>query len=130
MTNSELKTVLETMNITAYPEACAKATASFSVLSETIKTIQQVLKDDQKRSDLAQLIGNLQKEEKEKLQLTAACHLERIRQQNQSLQSESDPRITKLLEDGVNTLQAKIVACVERINEAIDEIRCAILDEE
>ena len=119
------------MNITAYPEACAKATASFSVLSETIKTIKQVLEDPpRKRIDLAKLIDNLQKEEKEKLQLTAACHLERIRQQNQVMQSESDPRVTKLLDDGVKTLQSKILACVERINEAIDEIRCAILDEE
>ena len=119
------------MNITAYPDACAKATASFSVLSETIKTIQQVLEEPARnRSDLANLIGNLQKEEKEKLQLTAACHLEQIRQRNQAMQSESDPRITKLLDDGVKALKTKILACVERINEAIDEIRCAILDED
>lgn len=128
---SGLNVVLQTMNMTAYPDACSKATASFSVLSETIKMIQEILASPtRKRADLTKLVAGLQANEKEKLHLTAAYHLERIRQQNQSVQPDSDPRITKLLNEGAKALQQKIQARVETINEVIDEIRCAIVDEE
>ena len=126
---SGLLIVLQTGNITSYPDACSKATASFSVLSETIKTIQEIFQSRQ-RLDLSKLIQQLQAFEKEKLQLTAAFHLERIRQRNQQQLQGDDPRITQLLTDGVVTLQQKIATCVENINEVLDELRCALLEEE
>ena len=115
--------------MTSYPDTCSKATASFSVLSETIKTIQEIL-ESRKRQDLSNLIQQLQNFEKEKLQLTAASHLERIRQRNQQQLEGEDPRITKLLKDGVASLQQKITTCIENINEVLDELRCALLEEE
>ena len=99
------------------------------MLSETIKTIQEILQS-RGRKDLAKLIVQLQSFEKEKLQLTAASHLERIRQQNQQGTEGEDARITKLLNDGVISLQQKIATCVENINEVLDEIRCSLLEEE
>ena len=98
-------------------------------------------KTNRNRSDLAKLLKQLQAHEKEKLHLTAAHHLERIRQRNNNIQyqtsngedegsSLSEDRVSQLLREGVASLQFKINACVESINEALDEIRCAILDEE
>jgi hypothetical protein len=122
-------TVLQTGNVTSYPDTCSKATASFSVLSETIKTIQEILQS-RKRTDLSKLIQQLQSYEKEKLQLTAAHHLERIRQQNQQQLEGEDARIEKLLKDGVTSLQQNIATCIENINEVLDELRCALLEED
>ena len=124
-----LQIVLQTGNMTTYPDACAKATASFSVLSETIKSIQELLESQRQRKDLSKFITQLQRYEKEKLYLTAACHLERIRERNQKVESEQDPRTAKLLRDGVQSLQQKIQAVVEQINEVLDEIRCVVLEE-
>lgn len=130
-----LKVVLQTGNLTSYPDTCSKATAAFSVLSETITAIQGILGSSQPRQTnntsknrRAKLIQQLQQQEKEKLHLTAAHHLERIRQRNQQLQSHADPRIDKLLQEGVTTLQTKIHHCVQQINETMEEIRCEILE--
>lgn len=121
--------VIDTGNFTSYPDTCSKATASFSVLSETIKMIQEIL-EFSARSDLSKLIQRLQSYEKEKLQLTAAHHLERIRQRNQQELEGEDSRISKLLKDGVGSLRQKIATCIENINEVLDELRCSLLDEE
>ncbi len=125
-----LRIVLETGNMTSYPDTCLKATASFAVLSETIKAIQDILTSQRRRKDLANLLSQLQGHEKEKLHMTAAHHLERIRQRNQQMQMDSDMRIEQLLDDGVQSLQGKIHACVEQINEVLDEIRCMVLEED
>ena len=143
-----LQVVLQTGNMTTYPETCSKATATFSVLSDTIRMVQETLSTRKKRPDLAKLLKQLQSHEKEKLHLTAAHHLERIRQRNNDMQlqqqqqrldsqnddqigsSSQDDRISQLLREGVASLQVKINTCVESINEVLEEIRCAILDEE
>lgn len=127
---SGLLMVLQTGNMTSYPDTCSKATASFSVLSDTIRVIKEILDSRYQRKDLSKLVTRLQNHEREKLQLTAAIHLERIRQRDQQIQAEQDPRISKLLQDGVQTLQQKIQTVVEQINEVLDEIRCSILEEE
>lgn len=121
--------MLQTGNVTSYPDTCSKVTASFSVLSETVKAIQVILAEERRRKDLSRVIAQLQSHEKEKLQLTAAHHLERIRRKNMA-DAKSDPRIEKLLGEGVRGLHVKIGSCVEQINETIDELRCALLEEE
>ena len=106
-------------------------TATFAVLSETIKSIQEIFASPERhKKDWAHLIQQLQQHEKEKLHLTAAHHLERIRQRDQQLQTESDPRIERLLQEGVATLQTKIHRCVQQINDIMEDIQCAILEEE
>jgi hypothetical protein len=113
--------------MTNYPNVCAEATASFSVLSDTINIIQTALADSRSRKDLRDLIANLQQHEKEKLSLTAALHLDRIRE---SQQVGGDERILELLRLGVVSLRTKIEACVDNINEALEELRYAMVEEE
>jgi hypothetical protein len=134
---SGLMVVLDTGNMTSYPDTCSKATASFSVLSETIKEIQTILRSSRKRTDLSNSIQQLQNLEKEKLHLTAAHHLERIRERanNQQLPGEeegtaADARIQKLLQEGVASLRQKIHQTIEVINEVLDDVRCALLEED
>jgi len=144
--------VLKSKNVTQYPQMCAEATASFSVLSDTINVVQQVLLQQSKKKspsnsneELSELVRNLQAHEREKLNLTAALHLERIREQQQQPQIEAggenledgngggsggggDVRIAQLLREGVKSLEQKIANCVEAINDDIEEIRCAMMD--
>ena len=112
---------------------CAHATAAFCVCSDTIIQIRTILFEQHGRTDLQTLLTNLQQYEKEKLNLTAALHLEQIRHRNENLNFKSqhtgDPRIGQLLQQGVQSLQHKVAACVENINETIEEIRYALLDE-
>jgi len=124
--------------MTSYPDTCSKATASFSVLSDTMKAIHEILQTDRSRKDLASLVTQLQGHEKEKLQLTAAYHLERVRQSSHYQLvvdeegggggTEEEIRIQNLLQGGVKTLHRKICTCVEKINEVIDEIRMELVD--
>ena len=112
--------------MTAYMSSCAHATAAFAVLSETINAVKTTFQDNAHK----QLLTQLQKHEKEKLNLTAAYHLERIRQQNNEneIGQVKDVRIAKLLDQGVQSLQQKLNACVEEINEVVEEIRYAMLE--
>jgi len=122
--------VLETGNMTGYPTICAEATASFSVQSDTINVIQRVLEEKHQRHDLKKLIETLQKHEKDKLNLTAALHLERIREKSQQVDTNGDERITALLRQGISSLRGNIQACVEEINEVIEELRITMVEEE
>ena len=120
--------------MTAYISSCAHTTAAFAVLSETIRAIRTTLAETHSRKDLGKLITKLQTNEKEKLNLTAAYHLERIRHQNENINSNSpdkvDHRISKLLSEGITSLQEKLDKIVEEINECLEEIRYALLEEE
>lgn len=113
---------------------CVEVTASFSVLSEMINAVQKVLTDKHDRSDLTVLISCLQKGEKEKLNLTAALHLERIRAQcqrqlvEQSMES-ADTRISSLLDQSVDSLKQKVADAVEDINEVLEELRLSLLED-
>ena len=132
-----LETVLSTGNITAYPGVVAAATASFAVLSNTINAIRTTLAEKHSRQDLDKLLGDLQRHEKEKLSTTAAWHLERIREKNEAAivndngaSVSADTRVHSMLQEGVVTLRSKIDELVEAINETLEEIRYATLEEE
>jgi len=130
---------LKSGNLSHYPSVCAEATASFSVLSETINAVRRILDETHKdRSDLTKLIARLQKVEQEKLNLTAALHLEKIRAQSQQQLDDQqrqredgavDTRIASLLEQGVASLKQRIATTVEEINETLEELRYALMDE-
>lgn len=149
---SGLETVLNTGNMTQYPQICAEATASFAVLSETMKMIQSIFINppslsllQQSRPALGRVLADLQRHEKEKLQLTAALHLERLRlsclshpqggddhegDDDDSNNNNDDRRTLDLVEQGVRYLSQKLTSCIENINDSIDEIRCTVMDEE
>ena len=124
-------------NITTYPPLCAKVTASFSVLSDTINAVKSTLEKTHSRKDISNVISQLQKSEGEKLNLTAALHLERLRLRNVQLEvgeggdsgGSSDDRAEMLLKDGIQSLEQKIPGVVERINEVLEELRCIAADE-
>uniref|UniRef100_A0A7R9VM29 Uncharacterized protein n=1 Tax=Pseudictyota dubia TaxID=2749911 RepID=A0A7R9VM29_9STRA len=124
-----LDTVISTGNITNYPSVCARATASFSVLSDTINTIRAILAEKHGRKDLTKLIGKLQRHEKEKLNTTAALHLERIREKNE-VAPDGDERIRQLLKGGVASLRAKVTELINEINEVLEELRYEMAEEE
>ena len=126
-------------NISTYPTLCAKVTASFSVLSDTINAVKSTLVE-MKRNDISNVIIQLQKSESEKLNLTAALHLERLRLRNSELdvavrgndgddEGDDDGRTIQLLKDGIKSLQSNISKVVELINEAMDELRCIAVEE-
>jgi cysteinyl-tRNA synthetase len=130
---SGLEGVLRTGNLSEYPVICAEVTASFSVVSETINAVQKSLKKKHERTDLSAVISRLQAGEKEKLSLTAALHLEKIRAQAQACIDKetlaSDTRISSLLSQGISSLQQKILATIDGINESLEELTMALDDE-
>ena len=129
---SGLSTILISRDITDYPALCAKVTASFSVLSDTINAAKSSLLEQHKRKDIAAVVEQLQKHECEKLNFTAALHLERLRLNNSELGvgNDADERAAKLLKESIQTLEGKISLTVQSINESIDELRCIAIDEE
>ena len=137
-THRGISTILVSGNITNYPTLCAKVTASFSVLSDTINAVKSTLEEQpKKRTDITSVITQLQKSEGEKLNLTAALHLEKLRLRNSQLElgegskafSSSDERTIKLLKDGIQSLERKISTAVKKINEDLEELRCIFADE-
>lgn len=125
-----LEIVLKTGNMSNYPEICVNATASFSVLSETIKTIDSILALTHKRNDLSGLLQSLQNSEREKLNLTAALHLEKFRFNGEAQgESTDDNRAAKLFSEGILALKQRVHKCVDCINEVLEELRCAIEEE-
>mmetsp|Transcript_5446 Transcript_5446/g.7612 ORF Transcript_5446/g.7612 Transcript_5446/m.7612 type:complete len:269 (+) Transcript_5446:89-895(+) len=127
-----LSTILLSRDITDYPALCAKVTASFSVLSDTINAAKSSLVEQHKRKDISTVVDQLQKQECDKLNFTAALHLERLRLNNSELGvgNDADERAKKLLKESIQTLQGKISLTVQSINESIDELRCIAVDEE
>lgn len=125
-----LKTILTTANLTSYPAICAKATASFSILSDSMNTIQKVLEEKHERKDLTKIIAALQKCEQEKLNVTAALHLEKIREQNELMQAAGDERSANLLKESVFTLGRRVATSIGDINELLEEIRYAMAEED
>ena len=133
-----LDDLLATGNLTAYPTVVAAATASFSVLSDTINAVREVLveggSDGTRREDLSKIIGELQRLEKDKLGKTAALHLERIREKNEAvsvgMEDGGDRRVLRMLQRGVAALRAEVRDIVEAINEVLEELRYAAADAE
>ncbi len=122
---SGLDRVLQTGNMSEYPVICACATASFAVLSDTITTIQSIVRPQKRNA--AQLIAKLQAQERDKLNVTAALHLERIRFESST--NATDDSVRYLLQEGVQSLRAKATTCIEQINEILEEIRMEVVDD-
>jgi redox-sensitive bicupin YhaK (pirin superfamily) len=139
--DAALQQVLNTGNLTAYPPACALATASFSMLSDTIRTVVEEMStrisssSNSSNSNLNQYIQwtrSLQGLEKEKLQFTAALHLERIRANNEQGLSggrNADDVVLGMLQQGIGELEQKIRKCASDINVVLEDLRCALVEE-
>jgi len=102
-----LEQILKTGNLSEYPVACSNATASFAILSSTVNIIKEILEKNFGRNDLRRLIEQLQQREKEKLNLT----------------------IGKFLNQGIIDLHNKLSSCIDEINEILDELKYATVEE-
>ena len=89
-------------------------------------------------------INDLQESERQKLQLTAAYHLEQIRANNLKKSNAStnrgddeedgdeqgiDERELLLLQNGIADMRSKIGACISDINSIIEDLRCTLVEE-
>lgn len=142
-----LGSVLMSNRLTDYPPACLAATAAFAVLSNTVSAVGEELSDraDSKKdplvltstsSSVMKWIRDLQESERQKLQLTAAYHLERIRannlkSSNNSYNDKDDMREPELslLNNGIADLRSKIETCRSDINSIIEDLRCALVEQ-
>ena len=143
-----LRKVLETNRLTDYPPACVAATAAFAVLSNTVSAVRDEVSDRAENgkdisavasvsSSVIKSIGDLQGLERQKLQLTAAYHLEQIRANNlkqpndgnnDDKDCEVDMGTLSLLNDGKAKLRSQIETCRSEINCIIDDLRCALVE--
>lgn len=71
--------VLKSRNISQYMEIVATVTAAFSTQSNLINSAKDCFEKVHGINEVFYLVRNLQEYEKEKLNLTAALHLERLR---------------------------------------------------
>ena len=129
-----LKTVLLSRKLTDYPPACLSATAAFSVLSDTVMAIRDEVStrienknDTEKKfeTSIVRSICELQSSEREKLQLTAAFHLECLRASNLK---QEDQRELQLLNSGQADLRSRIETCKTNINDILDDLRCGLTE--
>lgn len=120
--------------LVGYPVICAEATATFSVLSDSVKSVQKILLANHKRKQEYDMISRLQLYEQKKLNFTAALHLEKIRERNHHAKSSGngqiDDPIRSLVKESKLSLRKQIISTVEAINDVLEEIRYAWLDEE
>jgi hypothetical protein len=134
--NKGLQAVLATNHVGYYPTVCTEATAKFAIVGDTIQAVHATLderngttttndKNVSLRKETQRLVRTLQQYEKQKLQYTAALHLEQIRLHQTS---EDDHTSRKLLEDSTRTLHQKLTACISEINDVLEEIQCTLLD--
>lgn len=145
-----LEKVLVSKRLNDYPPACVAATAAFSVLSDTVTAVRDELsgrvdKNKMDSSDaqadvlsVISCIKSLQEAEKQKLQLTAAYHLEQIRandlkqpenDNDDDGQVEVDMRELSLLNNGIADLRSQIERCRSNINDVLDDLRCALVEQ-
>jgi hypothetical protein len=107
------KEILRSGDLTGYPQLSQGVTKQFSVLSQQINAIEGLLRAERLVRE-ANLIREVQEEEKKKLHLTVAQQLDTIRSQEsvddqeQSLFGHSIKKAVVQLEETVETINSKI----------------------
>lgn len=103
-----LKRALEARDPALYATGCEQVTTEFDSISKAINQAETEL-----QGAAAKAVRALQLAEKDKLELTAASHLAAFRR-------DPDPSI--------DHLNSSLVDVVTRINDAIDELKAALVD--
>ncbi|KAH7479860.1 hypothetical protein PRIC1_008587 [Phytophthora ramorum] len=111
-----------------FPAFCSGITEQFSAVSEQINRVEKLLRDEKQQVAIAQLLRQVQEEEKEKLLLTSAVLIEKMRLNDASKQPEPDDATIAFLERSVETLTTKHTACVVRINEILEDLHAESAD--
>ncbi|OWZ14329.1 hypothetical protein PHMEG_00012209 [Phytophthora megakarya] len=114
-----------------FPAFCSGITERFSAVSEQINKVESLLRE-KRQVPIAQLLRKVQVEEKEKLLLTSAVLIEKMRLSDAAKQTEPDESTIAFLERSVQTLTTKHTDCVVRINEILEDLgaESADLDDE
>jgi len=124
--DEKLRECLTELALSNYQVYAAHATAQFSAISNGIRTILAALlaknTDEEPTTGVTTPISNLQNHEREKLRLTAALHLEKIR-----AAAETDDKIKDLLSKSVVSYQNSLTDLGLKIEEEVDELRSALV---
>lgn len=106
-------------------------TAQFAELSKQVNTIESQLRT-QHRDDVADRLRHVQEMERDKLMLTSALGVEKMRLEDMQRrdEAEQDLQVTSLLESSIESLTKQHTDVIVRINEELDEIRIALIDED
>ncbi|TMW68329.1 hypothetical protein Poli38472_005797 [Pythium oligandrum] len=107
---------------------CTQITEQFAQVSQQVNAIETLLREKQ-RVALADLIRKVQGQEKEKLLLTSALAVERMRVTDMLTRPEPDAAILSLLEQSVAKMTAQHTEIIVTINELLDELRMELVDE-
>lgn len=118
--DKDLELVIKSKNMQRYVAVVANVTANFLTQSNLINSAKKCLIEIHNLRDIAKNISALQLHEKEKLNLTAALHLERLR--------ESENKGDRLLVEGIKSLRSKINRLIDQINEIIDELKYELME--
>ncbi|ETK78878.1 hypothetical protein L915_15191 [Phytophthora nicotianae] len=110
-----------------FPAFCSGITERFSAVSERINQVEKYLRD-KKQQVIADFIRKIQLEEKEKLLLTSAVLIEKMRLTDALKQPDPDESTVAFLERSVETLNGKHTECVVRINEVLEDLRAESAD--
>ncbi|RLN38038.1 hypothetical protein BBJ28_00001095 [Nothophytophthora sp. Chile5] len=113
---------------TQFPAFCADITAQFAAVSDRINSVEKLLRDERAQLAIAQLVRKVQLEEKEKLLMTSAVLIEKMRLGEAAKQAEPDAATVAFLERSVQTLTTKHTDCVMRINELLEDLRAESAD--
>ncbi|KAI9908072.1 hypothetical protein PsorP6_003532 [Peronosclerospora sorghi] len=100
----------------------SRITDRFSAVSEQINCIEKLLNAKQQNAT-ARLLRRLQLEEKEKLLLTSAVLIEKLRLSDAVKQPEPDDSTIAFLKRSIETLTNKHTECIVRINEILEDLR-------
>ncbi|CAI5711245.1 unnamed protein product [Peronospora destructor] len=111
-----------------FPAFCSEITDRFSAVNEQINLIENILRDEKQQVAIAQLLRKIQVEEKEKLLLTSAILIEKMRLSDAATHHEPDDSIIANLERSAKALTTKHTDCVVRINEILQELRAEAAD--
>ncbi|KAG7401957.1 hypothetical protein PHYBOEH_008478 [Phytophthora boehmeriae] len=111
-----------------FPVFCSGITQQFLTVSEQVNQVETLLRGKKQQVAIAQLLRKVQQEEKEKLLLTSALLIEKMRLSDASKLAEPDEATIAFLERSVQTLTTKHTVCVERINELLDDLRAESAD--
>lgn len=100
----------------------------FSSVSKQINHVEKLLRDDKELMAVADSIRMVQLQEKEKLLLTSALLIEKMRLSDVVKRAEYDESTVAFLERSTKTLKGKHTDCVVRLNEILDDLRANFAD--
>lgn len=123
--NRIFRVLLENAQLTQYPLLCSEMTSRFSIISKYIIKIKEGLESSKRgRKDLAKVISRIQENEKEKLTVMAAIHLDKIKSKMPALHEQLSQGVYEHI-DGGDYLSKKIQQLEESISEDVEEIQLA-----